>query len=89
MTSVLCSPCMSQRGFRCTRVQLLYLHSSWAHEAPPVPIQAKDEGIGQTVERRRQDMQQGEREGWILWVECIMEPVGRREGGRERERQRC
>lgn len=29
-------------------------------------------------------MQQGEREGWLLWVEGIMEPVG---GEREKERE--
>lgn len=66
----------------CVRLQFLYLHASWAHQTPPVPVQAKDEGVGQAMERCRQDVQQGEGEGRILRVEGIMKP-----GGGERDRE--
>lgn len=65
-------------------VQLLYLHASRAQYAPPIPVQAKDKGIGQAVEWCWQDMQQGKREGWILRVEGIMEPIGEQRENKEK-----
>lgn len=64
---------------------LLYLHAGGAQQTPPFPIQAKDKGVGQSVERSRQDVQQGEREGRILWIGGVVDPGGER----ERENQEC
>lgn len=59
-----------------------YLHAGGTQHTPPVPVQAEHKGIGQAVQRRRQDVQQGQGEGGILRVEGIMEPVGQKKVGR-------
>lgn len=62
-----------------------YLHAGGTQHTPPVPIQAEHKGVGQAVQWRRQDVQQGEGEGGILRVEGIMEPVGRKRWGGDTE----
>lgn len=62
-----------------------YLHAGGTQHTPPVPVQAEHKGIGQAVQRRRQDVQQGQGEGGILGVEGIMEPVGRKRWGGDAE----
>lgn len=62
-----------------------YLHAGGTQHTPPVPVQAEHKGIGQAVQRCRQDVQQGQGEGGILRVEGIMEPVGRKRWGGDTE----
>lgn len=62
-------------------VQFMYLQSSWAQQTPPLLIQAKNKGIGQTMERCWQDVQKGERERRFFRVEGIMESGG---GGQDK-----